>query len=604
MAILTPSFILVLHVIECDSLKSATNPQMLTLLDLGDDLLVTVIPQFLRPRDTLRLSLTCKLAYARFWYPQSPIYKTLYNQLFTNNDNDHTTVDQGLTWEELFRLRTDPDQRLYTWGLGAHRRLGYDISQIPFRQRNGVGIPYARNVSETNGQIIVDIRATGYAFLILTILGHLYYTGWLFRQDVGHHTPSASNIDQWAPGNPNESQDISRGRLGTLWYRYDRPDDAFDRDPPSGRRRAPNTNLEGPPESRGVDLLLPLSGLGFEHILRPFQSRSDVTDASDNVFKAGQSPAHFASSAQSQIKESDSIKPLRLPYDAQLILILGGRQHVIALDDQNRVFQWDTTTKSSQGVELDFGTSAFINNIHAGWNLAAYYSVDEGIRVWYGRESVTPTLGPRVKAKLVIVPHTKGDIEDFAVLTDCVLFIRKLNGRLYQASCPASAWVESEEEPRVEELSLVEAYNEWLDDYNRSNGTDHKFTRINSTYRNFVLFTDGDQVLLGNLNNLDAVDLQQELQNRQIKLVVMGDYHYLALTGDGKCLAWGLELQNCGCLGLGFAEPLVTNHPQQVSRENGRALLVKAPLEVPPPDGLRAWVQLAASGWQSGGIVV
>ncbi|PVH21607.1 serine hydroxymethyltransferase, cytosolic [Candidozyma haemuli] len=72
-----------------------------------------------------------------------------------------------------------------------------------------------------------------------------------------------------------------------------------------------------------------------------------------------------------------------------------------------------------------------------------------------------------------------------------------------------------------------------------------------------------------------------DLQGKLIKDVVVGDYHFLAITEAGELLSWGLESQSNGCLGLGRMETL-DNYGDNIRRE-GSGLRVTNPVTVSKP---------------------
>ncbi|KAG8728735.1 hypothetical protein FRC12_021544 [Ceratobasidium sp. 428] len=78
-------------------------------------------------------------------------------------------------------------------------------------------------------------------------------------------------------------------------------------------------------------------------------------------------------------------------------------------------------------------------------------------------------------------------------------------------------------------------------------------THISAQFRTFVVYstTGSSVVLLGKADTTrqDAPKIVPELQNRNVISVVLGDYHYCALTANGELFSWG-KYSN-GALGLG-----------------------------------------------------
>ena len=111
-----------------------------------------------------------------------------------------------------------------------------------------------------------------------------------------------------------------------------------------------------------------------------------------------------------------------------------------------------------------------------------------------------------------------------------------------------------------------------------------------------------------------------ELQNRSVISVVLGDYHFGALTSSGKLLTWG---QYCkGALGLGDPGKLPPGSSGGFADEERRARAAAnlgrgAPLDAATPSevrfdhGLKAEGRVerycfaaAASGWHTGALVI
>lgn len=605
----------------------------LTILDLGDDLLVTVIPQFLSPTEIFNLSILNRDVYNRFYHLALllALYMLLYNKMFTNHDNKYQ-LNRGLTWEQLFRTRTLDRQKVFTWGQGEFGRLGVKIADAPYGVRQGQCLTRPLNLPNFDHHIIVDLLATGFSFVVLTSEGEMFYTGhkWYSPNPWhAHHNPGPPAEDFMPPvGGLRPQVDSAGGRghfvqVPVRFQRHMRPDNpTFD--PPSGRRRLPNPSLERPLLELGIDARN-LRALRDRHLPGHRVDPPDLADQRpDPLQDLGEGepirpPSPPASEEEPQrpqspppprnpVETSAFVLKFALPEAAHLILVVCGREHVVALDDANRVWQWDNGLGGAMGVQLGFDGQGYVEKIRAGWNLGAYYSYEEGIRVWYSRDALrhdqVSSHDYRVRAHLKLVANTAGDIEDFAVGVDCVLFIRKLTGKLYRCQVPA---VELTNHPDTEldRDEPVAAFNEWLDQLNATEDKRAGFSRLNCTYQSFVTFTDDDHVLTGSLNHLDRVEAIPCLQYQQIKLVAIGDYHYLALTTDGKCLAWGVQLQSNGALGLGPDAEMLAAHPEDARRE-GRDIRVTKPLEVSPPNtvGDGVWVQIAASGWHLGGIYV
>jgi SCF-associated factor 1 len=126
---------------------------------------------------------------------------------------------------------------------------------------------------------------------------------------------------------------------------------------------------------------------------------------------------------------------------------------------------------------------------------------------------------------------------------------------------------------------------------------------------------------MGNIDNggqsEPELSILPELQNKSVISVVLGDWHYGALTSNGKLLTWGSYSR--GALGLGDPEILPTGTPGAfpteaarsfaISRRRGTPPRVEVPTEVRFDWGLtrpreRFCFAAAAAGWHTGALVI
>ena len=125
------------------------------------------------------------------------------------------------------------------------------------------------------------------------------------------------------------------------------------------------------------------------------------------------------------------------------------------------------------------------------------------------------------------------------------------------------------------------------------------------------------------------VDIQPtvlpELQNKSVISVSLGDFHYCALTADGRVFTWGAYMN--GCLGLGDPATLEPGTPGAFADQGnqgrahwrqrrrplgGRVPNVEVPSEVhfdwEPKTGKRRGrkhfaISITAAGWHTGALV-
>ena len=153
----------------------------LSIYDLGEDILTSQISNYLSPEDIFKFFSLSKTLYS-IYQNSSIIYQYLYNKKFTNNENNYTlSLQENLNWKQLFYLRCNRHQKVYTWGQSLMGRLGYNLSQVPIENRSEnfrwMMVHTPTNINNFIDHIIVDIVATGFSFIILANDGELFLQG-------------------------------------------------------------------------------------------------------------------------------------------------------------------------------------------------------------------------------------------------------------------------------------------------------------------------------------------------------------------------------------------------------------------------------------------
>ncbi|KAI5950276.1 hypothetical protein KGF54_005233 [Candida jiufengensis] len=613
---------------------------------LGEDILVNEICKYLTSEDIFKLFILNKNLYQIFINSLS-IYSILYNKKFSNNLYDYTlNLNQNLNWKELFYLRCSKTQEIFTWGESNGGRLGYLSSRINqsnvSKKLGSWSVHTPTSIIDFNNNLIVDIEANGYSFIILLNNGELWFTGmdWK-RPQFGLSTPGSILEKDYRP-NPG-TMALASMNQGTI-----------DRDDHIGGRRS----IRPTPPRMGV-MPIPLMAGRYSDSSSDESDDNNTNNNNDDNHEATittppptstststsadipQSrrrlktpPEPTTNRPQSKIQETNFLSRLFLPpgkeyTNRKILSISTGREHIIALDDNNNIYTWDTGCNSNIGINIIFDNipqTSIITKIVAGWNLSACTIDNIGLVVWYTRSPLTKEQFDKQdyksKAKYIIIPNTKNNIVDFAVGADYVLFIRKSDQKLYQFRINAHEYANKDNNETIDDSELkrmiipMNSFNDWKTSQSTKNIL---FTKLNSCFTNFIVFTNHDQILIGSNDHLlnpgsssmdSENDIPQpiiipELQNQNIKSIKIGDYHYLALTNDGSLLSWGQESRNCGCLGIGPKELAISENPQQVV-DLGANIEVKTPMKVKNPFGLRKgkWVAIAASGWHSGGIYI
>ncbi|RLV89077.1 SCF-associated factor 1 [Spathaspora sp. JA1] len=597
----------------------------LSILDLGDDILTSQIPQYLFPKDIFNFSLLNHYLYDLYHFSNlsTIIYQTLYNKKFTNNENNYTiSLKNKLNWKQLFQLRCSQDQKVFTWGEPQNGRLGYLTSRIEHSHvaLGGWAVHTPSNIAQFNNHLIIDIVANGFSFIILTNSGELWFTGIDWKNPV---------VNVSTPG-PIEARDYRPlpGELALDTLHQQSGSTVGSRRSILGVLPIPFMNRRYQDDEEDVTSTSPTpppgpTNTGLPQARRRLQPQPIETGAHPDF---NHSP--------SRIEETNFLTRLHLPPnqqpDRKIISISTGREHIIALDNYNNIYSWDTGCSTNMGVQIIFSdidlTRLMVKKIVAGWNLSACEISGYGLIVWYSRTEITKEQYQQhdftSRAKYLVIPFTKDDIVDFTVGSDYILYIRKSDEKLYQFRFNAhelarrSSAIDNDE--LLSWISPMNNFNNWKSSVASEGVENVRFTKLNSCFTNFVVFTNHDQVLIGTSKHLlyNSQEEQEEeeetgatpkvipeLQGQNIKTLVIGDYHYMALTNEGNILSWGRESSTCGCLGLGMFNTVAEENPNSARLESG-ALVVYKPLVVKNPPYPGKWVTITASGWQSGGIYV
>ncbi|KAH9884808.1 RCC1/BLIP-II [Cubamyces lactineus] len=150
-------------------------------------------------------------------------------------------------------------------------------------------------------------------------------------------------------------------------------------------------------------------------------------------------------------------------------------------------------------------------------------------------------------------------------------------------------------------------------------------THVSASFQTFFAYSTGSSstVLMGKVNSdppesyLPSVI--PELQNRAVISVVVGDYHFGALTSTGELLTWGAFSK--GALGLGDPTKVPTGQPggfadsEQLRTSVNRWGIMRPPPDVRVPTAVRFdhgerrkrekyCFAAAALGWHTGALVI
>ena len=689
----------------------------LTITDLSEDILTSGIARYLTPEQIVKFFTLNKALYEIFCLSNT-IYQLLYNKKFTNNENNYTlSLRDKINWKQLFNLRCNPKQQVFTWGESNGGRLGYLSTKIDqsnvLKKLGGWSVHTPTNIPEFNNHVVVDLQANGYSFIILLNNGDIWFTGmdWK-RPQQGLSTPGPTKERDYKP-NPATLALLSMGRNhvdgeilgGRRNLRRNHPTNHLGDE---GGALIPPYQSPLPPHGTRFGVL-PMPGIAMRYSDSesdeetdtitgpitaapipplPTTNTSNVSEAPPLLSSSSTPQARrglqssqrndlpkIASHSSSKIQETNFLSRLFLPPaterrslgtinfcdERKVTSISTGREHIVALDNHNNIYTWDTGCNTNVGINIVFrgiSKNAIVSKIAAGWNLSACFIQDIGLLVWYTRKPISKmqfeNQNFQSEANYLVVPFTKNDIKDFTVGADYVLYVKKSDSKLYQFRFNAHELASRDDSNTVgqEELTrniyAMDNFNNWLVEQMEN----VQFTKLKSCFNNFVVFTNHDHVLIGNNEHLlysttrhNDVENESdwepntengtlpivinELQGQDIKSIEIGDYHYLALTNNGDVLSWGTESRSCGCLGIGSRESAVELNPT-VCFASGANMDVKIPMRVRDPfrgplhegrdvsnnnaenaenagkkcTSKGKWVCIAASGWHSGGVYV
>ncbi|KAJ7224220.1 regulator of chromosome condensation 1/beta-lactamase-inhibitor protein II [Mycena pura] len=148
-----------------------------------------------------------------------------------------------------------------------------------------------------------------------------------------------------------------------------------------------------------------------------------------------------------------------------------------------------------------------------------------------------------------------------------------------------------------------------------------KITHISAHFLKFFAYSTGASsvVLMGDTDTTNESDphIEPALQGKDVISVLVGDWHYAALTGTGRLLTWGGY--SAGALGLGDPTVLPAGTPGGFAEERQRVHALEQGLGMPPNTRVPTEVRFdharktpkerfcflaCASGWQTGALVI
>ncbi|CAI4056077.1 hypothetical protein SKDZ_02G3850 [Saccharomyces kudriavzevii ZP591] len=543
-----------------------------------------------------------------------------------------------LSWQDLYQLRAY-NAKFYSWGYMKHGRLGYTVSsnneltaeslngpsprfkygvntptEVPWfnsrtRSRSGNFIPSEDPLSaikKDGDEIIAQVCSGGFSFQILTESGNLYSTGSTFSGGFKGPGPTGSqhdynpfremihNMERSYPRITSRSNGSTLNTTGTF----------------AGRRMSgshPSTVYEvGNTRSSSAQNVTTGGGQAAAPIISPGGMNAAVprttmpsTGPHDNIYSELEMLERNANKAvpgNNHIRRmfarnsfplySGTHDNLETFNDIQYVAISSGRSHFLAMDTDGNIYSWDST-ESDQGVKIEFAdlpsrATNPILKIASGWNFNCCYIYKIGLVSWREREAIKRGES-FAYAKYEIIPCTNdisGDsrVIDFACLQDgCVFYINNDGDKLWKYHNGLNNFLD---------LDVV-----------------GKLCKINVCFASLVLFTDTHCYTLKIANgDVDKESLTELDIDEKVISVASGDYHTVALTESGHLYSWGVESQDCGCLGLGPSEKVV-NELHIGNWEGQRNIRVIKPRKIELPEDYIC-VSVTAGGWQTGALII
>ncbi|ORX64002.1 RCC1/BLIP-II protein [Basidiobolus meristosporus CBS 931.73] len=233
--------------------------------------------------------------------------------------------------------------------------------------------------------------------------------------------------------------------------------------------------------------------------------------------------------------------------------IASGRAHSLALTDNGQVYQWRTLNKVRH---INLPCVSKIVQIAAGWSHSLALAKDGRVYSWH---STTPSV---IFEGEVANDPTKQEQEQYVMIGGGEAFTIALTnlGRIYKSTS----------EENLSRLCLFDG------------ASGRKFTHISSAFRRFAAFNEDGKVAIWDGSGNEEV--YPELQDCGVNQVTFGDWHFGALTNDGKLYTWGQA--SGGALGQG-----------SMHRE------VKCPTQVPSLAGYYIF-SISFAGWHSAALAV
>jgi SCF-associated factor 1 len=287
---------------------------------------------------------------------------------------------------------------------------------------------------------------------------------------------------------------------------------------------------------------------------------------------------------------------IKMMIDTPIARISAGRNHLIALDVEGQIYSYEDLHNPPKRINFmeswiiksdPYSSSTEVGKVRkvvGGWDCSGALVYGHGLLIWKHDKRISgtngigedgrlvqeslitpPILDPQEHQRTTILEREK-EIIDFILIEGFVVFVTA-GGRVYcieeRDGVPVLPPVFlphfSVHEPTDEEILDLKGYR------------NKKADRISGFFKKFAVYNRNGLVHVGDTDLLrravqnncrPEVPVPEKDEIRPLAIpslnkfgtiaqIVFGDYHSHAVTQDGKLLSWGVESQNCGCLGIG-----------------------------------------------------
>lgn len=144
-----------------------------TIYDLGEDIITSLVCQWLDVNDIIALKKTSKVFHAML--STNVAYHIMFSKVFGTYGPFGIEIRD---WKKLYLLHSSRKTKVFTWGHGANGRLGYLVRDVPPAYQSqwklGVSLPF--QLPNFDGYTVQAVLAGGYSFQFL-VEGKIYSTG-------------------------------------------------------------------------------------------------------------------------------------------------------------------------------------------------------------------------------------------------------------------------------------------------------------------------------------------------------------------------------------------------------------------------------------------